>query len=177
MRSVAMSVPHPKLLGSSNGICLSTVCATLFCSDKWIEKVKRCEYLAEDELKSLCEYVSGRASSSCACRCNSLTCGPPAGQGDLGGGVERTACAWPSHSECCCLCLGSYQQKRAAFVHPTDSLKCKNYHCICMLLLLQPCRVALVTWLVRQPPPSVDAAVLCSIVPAVLAGAKELVGH
>ncbi|WIA30754.1 hypothetical protein OEZ86_000817 [Tetradesmus obliquus] len=25
--------------------------------DKWIEKVKRCEYLAEDELKSLCEYV------------------------------------------------------------------------------------------------------------------------
>jgi hypothetical protein len=29
------------------------------CRDKWIEKVKRCEYLAEDELKSLCEYVSG----------------------------------------------------------------------------------------------------------------------
>jgi hypothetical protein len=28
------------------------------CRDKWIEKVKRCEYLAEDELKSLCEYVS-----------------------------------------------------------------------------------------------------------------------
>jgi serine/threonine-protein phosphatase 6 catalytic subunit len=26
--------------------------------DKWIEKVKRCEYLAEDELKALCEYVS-----------------------------------------------------------------------------------------------------------------------
>lgn len=26
--------------------------------DKWIEKVKRCEFLAEDELKSLCEYVS-----------------------------------------------------------------------------------------------------------------------
>ena len=26
--------------------------------DKWIEKVKRCEYLAEDELKTLCEYVS-----------------------------------------------------------------------------------------------------------------------
>lgn len=26
--------------------------------DKWIEKVKRCECLAEDELKSLCEYVS-----------------------------------------------------------------------------------------------------------------------
>jgi serine/threonine-protein phosphatase 6 catalytic subunit len=25
--------------------------------DKWIEKVKRCEYLAEDELKALCEYV------------------------------------------------------------------------------------------------------------------------
>jgi serine/threonine-protein phosphatase 6 catalytic subunit len=28
--------------------------------DKWIEKVKRCEYLAEDELKALCEYVSTR---------------------------------------------------------------------------------------------------------------------
>ncbi len=26
--------------------------------DKWIEKVKRCEYLQEDELKALCEYVS-----------------------------------------------------------------------------------------------------------------------
>lgn len=25
--------------------------------DSWIEKVKRCEYLAEDELKALCEYV------------------------------------------------------------------------------------------------------------------------
>lgn len=25
--------------------------------DVWIEKVKRCEYLAEDELKALCEYV------------------------------------------------------------------------------------------------------------------------
>ena len=25
--------------------------------DKWIEKVRRCEYLAEDELKALCEYV------------------------------------------------------------------------------------------------------------------------
>ncbi|KAK9844527.1 hypothetical protein WJX74_003625 [Apatococcus lobatus] len=25
--------------------------------DKWIEKVKRCEYLAEDELKALCEYI------------------------------------------------------------------------------------------------------------------------
>ena len=26
--------------------------------DRWIEKVKRCEHLAEDELKALCEYVS-----------------------------------------------------------------------------------------------------------------------
>ena len=25
--------------------------------DAWIEKLKRCEYLEEDELKSLCEYV------------------------------------------------------------------------------------------------------------------------
>jgi hypothetical protein len=30
--------------------------------DKWVEKVKRCEYLAEDELKALCDYVRGRAS-------------------------------------------------------------------------------------------------------------------
>jgi hypothetical protein len=29
--------------------------------DKWTEKVRRCEYLAEDELKALCEYV--RAAS------------------------------------------------------------------------------------------------------------------
>ena len=28
--------------------------------DAWIEKLKRCEYLAEDELKALCEYVSCR---------------------------------------------------------------------------------------------------------------------
>ncbi len=27
--------------------------------DKWTEKVRRCEYLAEDELKALCEYVGG----------------------------------------------------------------------------------------------------------------------
>ena len=26
--------------------------------DKWTEKVRGCEYLAEDELKALCEYVS-----------------------------------------------------------------------------------------------------------------------
>jgi len=26
--------------------------------DNWIEKVKRCQYLQEDELKALCEYVS-----------------------------------------------------------------------------------------------------------------------
>lgn len=26
--------------------------------DKWIEKVKRCEHLAEEELKALCDYVS-----------------------------------------------------------------------------------------------------------------------
>ena len=27
--------------------------------DKWIEKVRRTEYLAEDELKALCDYVGG----------------------------------------------------------------------------------------------------------------------
>ncbi len=26
--------------------------------DKWIEKIRRCEFLQEDELKALCEYVS-----------------------------------------------------------------------------------------------------------------------
>lgn len=26
--------------------------------DKWIEKVKKCEHLAEEELKALCDYVS-----------------------------------------------------------------------------------------------------------------------
>lgn len=26
--------------------------------DNWIEKVRRCQYLQEDELKALCEYVS-----------------------------------------------------------------------------------------------------------------------
>lgn len=25
--------------------------------DAWIEKVRKCEFLAEDELKALCEYV------------------------------------------------------------------------------------------------------------------------
>lgn len=26
--------------------------------DEWIEKVKRCEYLMEEDLKSLCDFVS-----------------------------------------------------------------------------------------------------------------------
>ncbi len=26
--------------------------------DRWIDKIKRCEYLAEEELKALCDYVS-----------------------------------------------------------------------------------------------------------------------
>ena len=32
--------------------------------DAWIEKLKRCEYLAEDELKALCEYVSCPTTTS-----------------------------------------------------------------------------------------------------------------
>ena len=32
--------------------------------DKWMEKVRRCEYLAEDELKALCEYVSVLAAAA-----------------------------------------------------------------------------------------------------------------
>ncbi len=33
--------------------------------DAWIEKLKRCEYLAEDELKALCEYVSNMSCNAC----------------------------------------------------------------------------------------------------------------
>jgi hypothetical protein len=32
--------------------------------DRWLEKVKKAEYLAEDELKALCDYVSDRASKT-----------------------------------------------------------------------------------------------------------------
>lgn len=35
--------------------------------DKWIEKVKRCEYLSEDELKALCEYVSAYLCDRTVC--------------------------------------------------------------------------------------------------------------
>ena len=28
--------------------------------DEWIEKVKRCEYLMEEDLKLLCDYVSNK---------------------------------------------------------------------------------------------------------------------
>ena len=34
--------------------------------DAWIDKVKRCEYLTEDELKALCEYVGLPASCAAA---------------------------------------------------------------------------------------------------------------
>jgi hypothetical protein len=37
--------------------------------DKWIEKVKRCEYLAEDELKALCEYVRSQGCSRRSVAC------------------------------------------------------------------------------------------------------------
>ena len=38
--------------------------------DKWIEKLKKTEYLAEDELKALCDYVgaSVRTFPSCIVR-------------------------------------------------------------------------------------------------------------
>jgi hypothetical protein len=32
--------------------------------DKWIEKIRRCEFLQEDELKALCEYVSLRVAGA-----------------------------------------------------------------------------------------------------------------
>ena len=32
--------------------------------DKWIEKVRKTEYLAEDELKALCDYVRQFTPSS-----------------------------------------------------------------------------------------------------------------
>lgn len=34
--------------------------------DAWLEKVRKCEYLAEDELKTLCEYVRDMVHSACA---------------------------------------------------------------------------------------------------------------
>ena len=37
--------------------------------DAWIEKLKRCEYLAEDELKALCEYVSMPITTSQTVAC------------------------------------------------------------------------------------------------------------
>ena len=33
--------------------------------DRWIEKVKRCEYLAEEELKGLCDYVRTANAPGC----------------------------------------------------------------------------------------------------------------
>jgi serine/threonine-protein phosphatase 6 catalytic subunit len=44
--------------------------------DKWTEKVRRCEYLAEDELKALCEYVGGPLHPCCASHdvANALVC-------------------------------------------------------------------------------------------------------
>ena len=38
--------------------------------DAWIEKVKRCEYLLEDELKQLSEYVRRSVLCFCPCRSN-----------------------------------------------------------------------------------------------------------
>ena len=37
--------------------------------DKWIEKVKQSEYLPEEELKALCEYVSSLCHTLEACTC------------------------------------------------------------------------------------------------------------
>jgi hypothetical protein len=37
--------------------------------DGWIEKVRRSEYLTEDELKTLCEYVSPGSMGGVALRC------------------------------------------------------------------------------------------------------------
>ena len=52
---------------------------TVFCLqgvdlDNWIEKVRNCQYLQEDELKALCEYVSHvpHASSMAVCSQSTL---------------------------------------------------------------------------------------------------------
>jgi Calcineurin-like phosphoesterase len=81
--------------------------------DKWTEKVRRCEYLAEDELKALCEYV--RAASCLDAlvfmSAEALICclgsrrpdssdNTPAGEGDTGGGVECAASERPCHGAC-----------------------------------------------------------------------------
>jgi hypothetical protein len=80
--------------GSSMGVDL----------DKWIEKVKRCEYLAEEELKALCEYVSCAShtplplellvwmSWQIGLNWPSLRL---SGEGDSGRRIQRTACTSP----------------------------------------------------------------------------------
>ena len=94
--------------------------------DAWIDKLKRCEYLAEDELKALCEYVRPLITFRAHKRpvfCSHRTALKPqlqaccavhsalngslrlpiivlcccADQGDTGGGVQRAASEQPSH--------------------------------------------------------------------------------
>lgn len=78
--------------------------------DKWTEKVRRCEYLAEDELKALCEYVRAAlcldafgCTPAEALICCSGSRWPDSsgnlssGEGDTGGGVECAASERPCH--------------------------------------------------------------------------------
>lgn len=59
--------------------------------DNWIEKVRKCQYLQEDELKALCEYV--RLLCCCGCYISSqasdVTLCPD--KGDIGRGVKCAA--------------------------------------------------------------------------------------
>jgi hypothetical protein len=63
--------------------------------DKWIEKIRRCEYLAEEELKALCDYV-------CAGKARLRAWEPQpayaAGQRNPGGGIQ---CAAGQHTRNC----------------------------------------------------------------------------
>jgi hypothetical protein len=69
--------------------------------DAWLEKIRGCEVLAEDELKLLCEFVRvlGCAGRKVKFRrpggLRSGTVG--AGDRDLGGGVECTTCKQSSN--------------------------------------------------------------------------------
>lgn len=61
--------------------------------DAWIEKVKKCDYLPENDLKRLCEWVDPSLYPFACCVLAVLShCHCLAGQGAVDRGVERPAC-------------------------------------------------------------------------------------
>lgn len=63
--------------------------------DSWIEKLKKTEYLAEDELKALCDYVSFRSSIernfACCWIFQDIPAHIVAGEGNIGRRIQRAA--------------------------------------------------------------------------------------